>query len=73
MYLFVNRENESIVERRSLEQPRWITEKNAKAEDFDDLVQLCECALSVGDFPSEFEVCKSSPCTSIRQKTSQVP
>ena len=39
--------------------PRWISEKDAKEEDFDDLVQLCEGILPDGDFPSEFEVWKN--------------
>ena len=38
---------------------RWISEKDAKEEDFDDLVQLYEGILPDGDFPSEFEVWKN--------------
>ena len=36
--------------------PRWISEKDAKEEDFDDMVQLYKGVLPDGDFPSEFEV-----------------
>ena len=39
--------------------PRWISEKDAKEEDFDDLVQLYEGILPDGDFPSKFEVWKN--------------
>ena len=38
--------------------PRWISEKDANEEDFDDLVQLYEGVLQDGDFSSEFEVWK---------------
>ena len=38
---------------------RWISEKDAKEKDFDDIVQLYEGVLPDGDFPSELEVWKN--------------
>ena len=39
--------------------PRCISEKDAKKDDFDDLIQLYEGVLSDGDFSSEFDVWKN--------------